>query len=170
MKKINIYCGETIKDKCSPEKHPVDEVLSAKEMVDKGFGKNYSNDPDFISTIKYYGEYKGVEVEFFLDGVSHGNNIDPIFKDLNRSIDLLNKLVGLGKPSDIVVINDDVPEGFWYSELQGQKFKIKPMTNSAKYGMEGFSQYEIEECWLIAEGDSGNNGLLKKHCKLVDND
>ena len=92
MPTIKIYSGKSITSKCRHQFHPEDEVIQAKEIIDRGKDTHgYSNCPDFISTVKYYGEFKGFETEFFLDGVSHGNNIDPIFEDFNKGIDLLMK-------------------------------------------------------------------------------
>lgn len=96
MPTIKIYSGKSITARCCQQRHPEDEVLSAKEIIDRGKDTyGYSNCPDFISTIKYYGEFKGFETEFFLDGISHGNDIDPIFEDFNKGNKLLYKICNL---------------------------------------------------------------------------
>ena len=93
MKKVTVYCGESIQKKCGEELHPVAEVQRASALINSD--KNefaYSNCADFISAIKYIGMKHGVETEFFLNGVSCGSEVEPIFKDLNRAIDLINEL------------------------------------------------------------------------------
>lgn len=93
MKKIKVYCGETIEDKCKQQLHPVKEVEIANILVNSDHDVvTYSNNPDFVSAVKYIGKKQGVETEFFLNGVSHGNDIEPIFADFNRALDMLNKL------------------------------------------------------------------------------
>ena len=52
----------------------------------------YSNNTDFISGVKYIGLKQNVETEFFLNGVSCGNDIEPVFADLNRALDMINEL------------------------------------------------------------------------------
>lgn len=42
-----------------------------------------------MQTISYYADEKGINVEFFLNGESHGDNVEPLFKDFNRAFDLL---------------------------------------------------------------------------------
>jgi len=102
--KINIYCGESIES--SPENgieiHPISQVKNALRMVEKSIklkqnSTAYSNNPDFVSAIKYICELKEVEVEFFLNGESQGSDIEKIFEDFNRSYDLLNSILGIEK-------------------------------------------------------------------------
>lgn len=102
MKKVIVYCGESIEDKCGPQLHPVKEVERANAMITGGgiISDNpvaYSNNTDFISAVKYIGKKQGVETEFFLNGVSHGDDIEPIFEDLNRSLDMINELGDTGE-------------------------------------------------------------------------
>lgn len=93
MKKVTVYCGESIQDKCGKQIHPANEVMNAKAFVESLVDEVcYSNHPDFISAVKYIGKKHNVETEFFLDGVSCGDDIEPIFRDLNRSLDLINEL------------------------------------------------------------------------------
>ncbi len=90
---IQVYCGKSIEQYCRQQLHPYNEVLAAKKIVDlKKSTLVYSNCPDFVSAIKYYGEKKGVVAEFFLDGKSVGNDINAIFEDFNTSLDLIHEL------------------------------------------------------------------------------
>lgn len=92
MKKVTVYCGESVQGHCRHQLHPVMEVKAAKELIDSDKDEiAYSNHPDFVSAVKYIGKKQGVETEFFLNGVSLGNNIDPIFGDFNQSFDLINE-------------------------------------------------------------------------------
>ncbi len=94
MKKVKVYCGESIQDFCDGQLHPIKEVEKASDVFKFLVGEShfYSNSPDFVSAMKYIGEKQNVEVEFFLDGISCGNDIEPIFKDFNRALDMINEL------------------------------------------------------------------------------
>jgi len=93
MKKITVYCGETIQDKCGKQLHPVVEVRNAEALVKSDKDEVvYSNCSDFIMGVKYIGKKNGVETEFFLNGVSYGDSIEEIFEDINRALDLINEL------------------------------------------------------------------------------
>jgi hypothetical protein len=95
--KITIKCGESIELNRFIQKdtHPVTSVKQAISLIEE-FIKversitSYSNSPDFVSAIKHIGESKGVEVEFFLNDTSQGNDIEGIFADFNRALDLLH--------------------------------------------------------------------------------
>lgn len=92
MKTIKVYSGKTVESNCGQQLHPVNEVLRAKELVESEHDViAYSNHPDFVSAIKYIGKKHGIEAEFFLDGVSHGNDIEPLFDSFNKSLDLINE-------------------------------------------------------------------------------
>jgi hypothetical protein len=87
--KISVYCGISVQNNCVDE-HPLLDVQKAIELIDrKQSTYTYTNSPDKVLTLKHYGEEKGIELEFFLDGVSLGNNIEPIFADFNKAHDLL---------------------------------------------------------------------------------
>ena len=71
--------------------HPVNEVLKAKDLIMSDKDEvAYSNNPDFISAVKYIGKKNNVETEFFLDGKSYGDSVEEIFKDFNQSFDLIS--------------------------------------------------------------------------------
>ena len=93
---IRVYSGTSIEDKCDKQLHPLSEVIKADNIIKDGKSIDcYSNCPDFISSIRYLAEKTTIETEFFLDGVSHGNDIDAIFSDFNRSFDLMDELYNL---------------------------------------------------------------------------
>jgi len=94
MKKVTIHCGESVQDKCREQRHPIKEVEAAYTLITL-LGDapiTYSNHPDFVSAIKYIGKKHGVETEFFLNGVSCGNDIEPIFADFNRALYMITEL------------------------------------------------------------------------------
>jgi len=97
MKKLKIYCGVTIEDLCDKQRHPLTEVINAEFLVrnlkDKSDGIAYSNSPDFVSTVKHLSYKYNIETEFFLDGISTGEDIDDIFEDFNKSYELMDKLI-----------------------------------------------------------------------------
>ena len=93
--KIKVYCGQSIQDMCGKQKHPVSYVKLANELVLSGMDQVcYSNSTDFIMALKYISEKYNVDVEYFLDAVSCGNDTEPIFEDFNKSLDLISELSG----------------------------------------------------------------------------
>lgn len=91
---IRVYCGMTIENRDTL--HPLNEVKAAQRTILRKKSTDcYSNSPDFVSTMKYFGEKEGVQVEFFLDGISLGNNIEPIFEDFNRALDYMDKICAI---------------------------------------------------------------------------
>ncbi len=91
---IRVYCGESVEDKCGDQKHPLNDVRMANEIVESKQSIDcYSNSPDFVSAIKYLAEKKSINIEFFLDGESVGDDIEPIFANFNSAFDLLNNLL-----------------------------------------------------------------------------
>lgn len=97
--KIRVYCGETVLTNDNESSHPVKQVLRVKNIVKRVQDLklvNYdcwSNSPDFVSGMKYLCEKVGIEVEFFLNGVSYGADIEPIFADFNRALDMINDII-----------------------------------------------------------------------------
>lgn len=93
MKKVKVYCGESIEDKCGKCMHPVNRVKYANEIILSNKDEEINtNDPDIVMAIKYIGLKHKVNVEFFLNGISQGDNIELIFEDFNRSFDIINEL------------------------------------------------------------------------------
>ena len=91
---IRVYSGESIEDKCRTQKHPLNEVKRAKEIIDLNKSIDcYSNSPDFVSTIKYLSDKYSITSEFFLNGESFGNDIEPIFEDFNRAFTLMDSII-----------------------------------------------------------------------------
>lgn len=106
--KIEIYTGESIESKAIKELHPVTafnyvekimkislsplnlkkEEIEQKEII----YTIYTNNPDIVSATKYLGIKYKIQTEFFLNGISHGENIETIFEDFNRSLDLLDNI------------------------------------------------------------------------------
>jgi hypothetical protein len=99
MKHIKVFAGKSIQHRCKAQRHPVAEVENVREIISSivknsnGSDENvfYSNSTDFIMAMKYIGLKHGIKVEFFLDGVSSGNSIEPLFEDFNKSLDMINE-------------------------------------------------------------------------------
>jgi hypothetical protein len=90
---IRVFCGVSIEDKCRHQLHPLNEVIQAQKALSLNKSIDfYSNSPDFVSAIKYLCQEKSISCEFFLNGESTGNDIEPIFENFNKSFDLLNEL------------------------------------------------------------------------------
>lgn len=89
-----VFHKETVYDKCRTQQHPVKEVELVNKIITEATynGVYYSNSFDFISAIKHIGLKHKVQTEFFLNGVSCGNDIELIFKDFNRALDMINEL------------------------------------------------------------------------------
>ena len=93
-KKITVYSGESISDKCGKELHPVAYVKLAEKLVLSNQDEvAYSNNPDFVSAVKYLGEKYNIMTVFYLDGVRHDDDIELLFGDFNRSLDLIEGIV-----------------------------------------------------------------------------
>lgn len=92
--KIRVYSGESAEKFCREQRHPLNEVKRARDIIDLNLKESvcYSNSPDFVSTIYNYGKKKNYEVELFLNNKSLNDDIDELFKDFNRSIDLQDEL------------------------------------------------------------------------------
>lgn len=92
--KIDVYCGETVEQLCRHQLHPVNEVKQAKMIIDLNKSTIvYSNSPDFITAIKFLADSKKINIEFYLDGKSCGNEIESIFDDMNRSFKLMESFL-----------------------------------------------------------------------------
>jgi hypothetical protein len=97
MKTITIHTGQSIEDRAGREMHPVSNVLLAKKIINNTRKDNspavfYSNSTDFISAMFYYGEVNSVSIEFVINGVHVGNDIEKVFEDINRALDLINEI------------------------------------------------------------------------------
>ena len=98
---LKVYSGESVENTERMELHPVNAVKEAERTVDKFISyslkkgyfqfSDYSNSPDYIMAIKYIAQKKGVPVEFFLNGVSHGDDIEPLFADFNKALDMIHE-------------------------------------------------------------------------------
>lgn len=93
MKKIIVHTGRTIEDKCGKQLHPVQEVENVINII-----KNlqleeiyYSNSFDFITAMKYIGKKNNVTIEFYLDSISQGDDIENVCGGFNISLDLINE-------------------------------------------------------------------------------
>lgn len=117
---IRVFSGETIEDKCRTQLHPINEVKRAKELVDLNTSIDcYSNSSDFVSAIKIYTLAKKIKVDFYLDEVNCGNDIEPIFESFNKSFEMMNELAVIGydtqdlenrcREADFAPFDDRVP-------------------------------------------------------------
>lgn len=92
--KVTIYSGISVEDKCGKQLHPLTEAKNAKDILDKATDDItiYSNSTDFISVVYHYVIKTDHELEFILDGVSLGSDIDLLFWDFNRSFAIFEEL------------------------------------------------------------------------------
>ena len=90
---IRVFCGISIEDKCRNQLHPLNEVIHAQKSLSLNKSMDFhSNSPDFVSAIKYLCQENNIKCEFFLNGESTGDDIEPIFENFNKAFDLLNEL------------------------------------------------------------------------------
>ncbi len=101
--KIIVHTGLSIEDKCGKQLHPVTEVKNAKNIIDKREDCTlYSNSPDFVSTIHYYAELKGgIEVEYWVEGVFCGNELQPVYENWNECFKIQEDICGI-QPDEIL--------------------------------------------------------------------
>ncbi|MCK9477526.1 MAG: hypothetical protein M0R46_16540 [Candidatus Muirbacterium halophilum] len=93
-RKIVVYTGQDYSNLCGPQKHPLDEAKTAVSILtDENTNSiQYSNSPDFITTICYGAIEIGIDIEFIHNGVSQGNGIEMIFNDFNRALDITSNI------------------------------------------------------------------------------
>lgn len=68
---------------------------------------------------------------------------------------------------EIVVIREDCPDGYWYSNQKREQLNVKSCCYSDLRDVEGFSDKEPEDCWKVADGESAGNVIEKKHCLSI---
>ncbi len=102
MRKILVYCGESIDLHSNrTQLHPLNEVKEVLEYINATYNFHIcSNSPDFVMAMKHIGEKYKVDVEFFLNGVSQGNDIERIFEDFNKAFDLMNEILDNNEPNE----------------------------------------------------------------------
>ena len=100
-KTIHVFTGKSIEGYCDPQIHPENEVIKANELILQVLNGSlkhrrfYSNNPDFVSAIKYIGVKQKVRTIFYLDGKDTGDDIEEIFENFNKSLDLIVKLADI---------------------------------------------------------------------------
>lgn len=94
MPHIKIFTGISIEDKCRHQLHPLNEAKAAQKLLELNKDTiTYSNSPDFIMAIKHLAPMYNFTVDFFLNGVNIGNDIEPIFKDFNDSYSYIENIL-----------------------------------------------------------------------------
>lgn len=64
-----------------------------------------------------------------------------------------------------VVVRDDCPDGYWYSNQYRSQFNVKACHYSDLHDVEGFSDKEPNECWKVTGGEFAGNLIEKQHCE-----
>ena len=114
---IRVFCGISVEDKCRQQLHPLNEVKNAKEIVDLNKSIDcYSNSSDFVSTVKYYGLEKGVKTEFYIDGKSCDDDIEPVFENFNKS--LFETLKNIENESDRTLFSLNIKSDLGYNKVR----------------------------------------------------
>lgn len=73
------------------------------------------------------------------------------------------------KNKDEVAISKEygIVFGFWYYHQRGKVFKVKECSSKGELNdIEGFSSYELNEIFIVTEGEFKGNAILKKHCEI----
>ncbi len=110
---IEVFCGVSVEDMCGTQRHPVNEVKLAEEVV--GYNKSlhwYSNSPDFVLSIRRLAREKGVQIKFYLDGVCHEDDVEPIFEDFNKALTYWDEDPSVEPAEKIGAFQDK--SGRWY--------------------------------------------------------
>lgn len=63
-----------------------------------------------------------------------------------------------------VIIRDDIPDGYWYSNQKGKRFNIRHTYKSELRDIEGFEHCYGDECWAVADDEFEGNVMLRQHC------
>jgi hypothetical protein len=87
-----IQSGKSIEHELTKMYHPVPQVNLAYDFItsnDKLIA--YSNNPDFIMASKFFAKKYNIDVHFYKDGINCFNDIELIFEDFNKSLDMINK-------------------------------------------------------------------------------
>lgn len=90
--KFKIFCGEE-NPKTQIQLHPIQEVKRAASIIESLQGGEYfSNSTDFVSTMYYLCRKNEYEIEFFINNVSVGSNIEAVFEDFNKALFLMDEI------------------------------------------------------------------------------
>jgi hypothetical protein len=66
-----------------------------------------------------------------------------------------------------ILIKDDVPTSFWYSNQIGKQFNIRnPRGRREIMETEGMGSYNTEDCYVVLDGEYARNIVVKEHCIL----
>ena len=94
---IKVYCGELEEDRATEDCHPVTYVTRAYETTKNYTGEELiivTNSLDFIGALYYFSKKRKIkDIEFYLNRMPVHKNIEKIYADFNRSIDMLNHLL-----------------------------------------------------------------------------
>ncbi len=70
--------------------------------------------------------------------------------------------------STSVIINEDVPDGWWYSNYKKDIFDIKTPTSVIGLNdTEGLDHAKLDDVWEVTSGFMRGSYILKDHCKIV---
>ena len=69
----------------------------------------------------------------------------------------------------ILYIPVDKKTDFWYARLNGMVYNVKECTYGDFKDCEGLHNKEPKDCYIIIDGASETNIILKEDCKLIEN-
>jgi hypothetical protein len=83
-----------------------------------------------------------------------------------KEIEVKNKPRFLTVIIDEDLIDDD--NGFWYEHFLYKTFNVQMISFKGQMNdIEGFGQYDPDECYIVVDGKLKDNLILKKHCRIV---
>jgi hypothetical protein len=89
--KITVLCGEKLDNYFTDNPHPVRNVEEAIDMLKAGESKTIMcGNPEFVAAIRSLHKKYDADVEFYLNGISCGDDAEPIFKDFNRCYQIIS--------------------------------------------------------------------------------
>lgn len=66
-----------------------------------------------------------------------------------------------------IIIKDNIPNDFWYSNLVGKLFYVQEL-NSSLENYTGFEYFKKEDCYQVLDnGEYKNLAILKIHCLKI---
>ena len=99
-----------------------------------------------------------------------GNSISFYEEDLQKYPHIFKQIYSEAEykveiTEDSSLLSKEANEYFWYKNHIGKSFNVKRMDYDRKRKLCGFGHYEIDECWVVTDGEHIGYGILKKHCK-----
>ena len=107
-----------------------------------------------------------IEIQDYINALDNKVGLKPeTVEDLENAIDKCKaELKKMRVLESSIVIRDDVPDEYWYSNQKGNRFNIRHTHKSELRDIEGFGHCYGDDCWAVADGEFKGNVILRQHC------